>query len=69
MCVVPDMVRNGSNALTVTQAQAIWSGAGFRPENFSATRPPDNDYKVNSQSITRNQIRPCLTTTITVGNN
>lgn len=67
MCTVPDLVRGGSNALTVTQAQATWSGAGFAAANFSASRPPANDYKVGSQSIAKNQSRLCLTTVITVG--
>ena len=62
------MVLNGSNSLTVTQAQSVWTGAGFRPENFSAVRPPNNDYKVASQSIAAGQVRPCLTTTIQVDN-
>ena len=68
MCVVPDLVFSGKNALTITQAQAAWSGAGFRPENFSAVRPPSNDYNVASQSVAEGVSRPCLTTSITVDN-
>jgi hypothetical protein len=67
-CTVPQMVFNGNNAVTVTQAQGIWSAAGFRPENFSAVRPPNNDYDVEEQSIPAGSSRPCLTTTITVDN-
>jgi hypothetical protein len=63
-CTVPQMVT--SPRRTVTQAQAIWTGAGFRAENFSAVRPPNDDYRVRSQSIAAGQVRPCLTTTITV---
>jgi hypothetical protein len=68
MCTVPDLVLNGQAALTVTQAQGAWTGAGFRPENFSAVRPPNNDYDVASQSVNEGLSRPCLTTTIVVDN-
>jgi Flp pilus assembly protein TadG len=68
MCTVPQMVLNGNNALTVTQAQGAWVGAGFRQENFSATRPPNHDYRVGGQTIAAGQLRPCLTTAIEVNN-
>ena len=68
VCVVPQMVFSGRNAQTVTEAQGIWSGAGFQAANFSAVRPPNNDYDVAWQSIDAGQSRPCLTTTITVDN-
>jgi hypothetical protein len=61
-------VFSAKSALTITQAQAAWSGAGFRSENFSAVRPPSNDYDVASQSIAKGLSRPCLTTTMTVNN-
>jgi hypothetical protein len=65
-CTVPQMVT--SPRKTVTQAQALWTAAGFRAENFTASRPPNSDYQVKNQSIAANQVRPCLTTTITVSN-
>jgi hypothetical protein len=34
--------------------------------NFSAQRPPNDDYKVGSQSVARNSVAACLTTKITV---
>jgi len=68
MCTVPQMVFNGSNALAVTQAQGVWTAAGFQAANFSAVRPPNNDYNVKSQGIAAGQSRPCLTTTIQVDN-
>jgi hypothetical protein len=68
MCTVPQMVFSGANALTVTQAQGVWTAAGFQAANFSATRPPNSDYKVKSQTIANGQSRPCLTTLITVSN-
>ena len=63
MCTVPNM--HGDK---VTQAQGEWSAAGFAPANFSAVRPPNNDYTVDTQSIAANSSRPCLTTTIVVDN-
>jgi Flp pilus assembly protein TadG len=69
VCVVPQMVFSGSNARKVTEAQGLWTGAGFRAANFTAQRPPDTDYKVKNQSIAAGASRPCLTTSITVDNN
>lgn len=65
-CIVPQLVTNPKKA--VTQAQAAWSAAGFLAANFSAVRPPNNDYNVASQSLTAGLSRPCLTTTIQVDN-
>jgi hypothetical protein len=64
MCIVPNMTAQGG--LRVTEAQGAWSGAGFRSENFSAQRPPNDDYKVKTQSIQAGELEPCLTTSITV---
>jgi len=61
MCTVPNMISD-----KVTQAQGEWSSAGFNAANFFAVRPPNNDYRVASQSIGSGSSRPCLTTTITV---
>lgn len=61
-CTVPSMKN-----VEVTVAQARWTQAGFIASNFTATRPPDDDYKVKTQSIADGIVRPCLTTTITVG--
>ncbi len=47
-CTVPQ-VKNPK--ITITQAQAVWVAAGFRAANFSAARPPNNDYDVSSQTI------------------
>jgi hypothetical protein len=66
VCTVPQLVRTGSNALTVTQAQGVWVAAGFQAANFSAQRPPNNDYKVGAQNVTAGTSQPCLTTTIQV---
>jgi hypothetical protein len=66
MCTVPQLVR--TPRLKVTQAQAVWTNAGFTAANFSADRPPNNDYDVKSQSLTFGQSRPCLTTSIQVDN-
>lgn len=62
-CTVPTLTGK-----KVTVAQATWSVAGFQAANFSALRPPNNDYTVASQSIGSGLIRPCLTTTIQVDN-
>jgi hypothetical protein len=51
---------------TVTQAQGDWTGAGFQAANFSADRPPNNDYKVDSQSRSPGTQLPCLSGTVTV---
>ncbi len=61
MCTVPNMRDD-----RVTAAQGEWSANGFNPQNFSADRPPNNDYRVRSQSISFGSVRACLTTTITV---
>jgi hypothetical protein len=50
----------------VTQAQAVWTSAGFTAANFSAARPPNNDYNVGVQNLTAGLSRPCLTQTIQV---
>lgn len=63
MCAVPQM--SGVN-LTVTQAQGAWTGAHFSVANFSADRPPSNDYKVDRQSVDPGTILPCLTGTVKV---
>lgn len=63
MCTVPQM--SGVN-LTVTQAQGAWTGAHFSVANFSADRPPANDYKVGSQSVAPGTVLPCLTGTVKV---
>ncbi len=63
LCTVPTLTGK-----KVTVAQATWSGAGFQAANFSAVRPPNNDYTVASQSITAGLSRPCLITTIQVDN-
>jgi hypothetical protein len=65
MCTVPQLVT--SPRIRVTQAQATWVNAGFTAANFIVTRPPNDDYRVRSQSITAGQLRACLTTQITVG--
>jgi hypothetical protein len=68
MCTVPRLVFAGNgNKITVTEAETSWRGAGFRQENFSAARPPMNDYKVGSQTESAGASLPCLTTTIQVG--
>ena len=51
-----------------TVAQGRWSTAGFSATNFSAVRPPNNDYNVAIQSIAVGLVRPCLTTTVSVDN-
>jgi hypothetical protein len=63
-CTVPQLVR--SPKLSVTQAQAVWTSAGFTAANFSAARPPNNDYNVGVQNLTAGLSRPCLTQTIQV---
>lgn len=60
-CTVPQLTGK-----VITVAQADWSKAGFRAANFSAERPPNNDYTVGTQTISVGQVRPCLTTTIQV---
>jgi hypothetical protein len=65
-CTVPNLVRTPK--LTVTQAQVVWRNAGFQAANFTASRPPNSDYQVKSQSLAQGLSQPCLTTTITVGN-
>lgn len=62
-CTVPTMT-----GVRITVAQARWTQAGFTAANFSATRPPNSDYTVGSQSLSAGLIRPCLTTTVTVNN-
>ncbi|MEO6577969.1 MAG: TadE/TadG family type IV pilus assembly protein [Candidatus Limnocylindria bacterium] len=62
-CTVP--VLTGKK---ITVAQGDWSIAGFKAANFTAVRPPNNDYTVASQTIGVGQVRPCLTTTIQVDN-
>jgi TadE-like protein len=61
MCTVPNM-RNDR----VTAAQGEWSAAGFNALNFTAVRPPNDDYRVRNQSISWGSVRNCLTTTISV---
>jgi hypothetical protein len=34
--------------------------------NFTANRPPSNDYKVGSQSVAPGTVLPCLTGRVTV---
>lgn len=63
-CTVPQLVR--SPRISVTQAQAVWTSAGFSASNFSAVRPPNDDYRVRSQSVAAGSARPCLTATIQV---
>ena len=63
LCTVPRMWAVNH---TVTQAQGQWTGAGFMAANFSATRPPNNDYIVGSQDVSAGLSRPCLTATVTV---
>ena len=63
-CTVPQLVR--SPKISVTQAQSVWATAGFQAANFSAERPPNNDYSVGVQNLTAGLLRPCLTTTIQV---
>ena len=62
-CTVPTLT-----GYKVTVAQARWTQAGFTAANFSAVRPPNNDYTVASQSIAAGSLRACLTTTIQVDN-
>lgn len=62
-CTVPIMT-----GVKITVAQGRWSTAGFSATNFSAVRPPNNDYDVASQSIAVGAVRPCLTTTVSVDN-
>lgn len=62
-CTVPTMT-----GVRVTVAQARWVQAGFTATNFTADRPPSNDYTVVSQSLAPGLVRPCLTTTVTVDN-
>jgi hypothetical protein len=67
MCVVPQLAHQGvGQRITVTKAQGLWVCAGFAVANFSAQRPPNDDYKVGSQSVARNSVAACLTTKITV---
>ena len=54
--------------MPITQAQGVWVAAGFQAANFSAVRPPNNDYDVASQDPAAGLSRPCLTTTMTVDN-
>lgn len=62
-CTVPTMT-----GVKITVAQGRWSTAGFNPSNFTAVRPPNNDYDVASQSLAAGAVRPCLTTTVSVDN-
>lgn len=62
-CSVPTMT-----GVRVTIAQSRWTQNGFTAANFSAVRPPNSDYTVDSQSIAAGSLRPCLTTTVTVDN-
>jgi hypothetical protein len=62
-CTVPTL-----SGFEVTVAQARWVQAGFTAANFSAVRPPNNDYTVVSQSIAQGSVRACLTTSIQVDN-
>jgi Flp pilus assembly protein TadG len=67
-CTVPQMAFSGrGNALTVTEAETRWRGAGFRVENFQAVRPPMSDYMVGWQSREAGSELPCLTGTVRVG--
>ena len=66
MCTVPHLVT--MPRLKITQAQAVWTNAGFTAANFSAVRPPGNDYQVQSQSLAAGLSRPCLTASIQVDN-
>ena len=60
-CTVPTLT-----GYVVTVAQARWVQAGFTAANFTAVRPPSNDYTVRTQSIAAGTLRPCLTTLIQV---
>ena len=60
-CTVPTLT-----GVPITVAQGRWSTNGFNATNFTAVRPPSNDYTVGSQSIAPGSVRPCLTTTVTV---
>ena len=62
-CIVPTMT-----GVKITVAQGRWSTNGFSATNFSAVRPPNNDYTVVSQSLPIGAVRPCLTTTVSVDN-
>lgn len=62
-CTVPTLTGK-----KITVAQGTWSAAGFTAANFSAVRPPNNDYTIASQTIGVGQVRPCLTATIQVDN-
>ena len=44
------------------------NAAGFTAANFSAVRPPGNDYDVVSQSQPAGASRSCLTATVSVDN-
>lgn len=66
MCVVPALDTNPQ--IRVTQAEALWTNAGFTAANFDVERPPNSDYNVKNQSIPAGQQRACLTTTIMVSN-
>lgn len=60
-CIVPDM-----RGVRVTQAQALWTQAGFVASNFSAHRGPPDDYIVKTQNKNPGQVLPCLTATVQV---
>jgi hypothetical protein len=60
-CTVPTMT-----GVVITVAQGRWSTNGFSAANFSALRPPHNDYTAGNQSIAPGSVRPCLTTTVSV---
>jgi Flp pilus assembly protein TadG len=62
-CTVPTLIGHA-----VTQAQGLWTNAGFYHGNFSARRPPNNDYRVATQSRSPGAELPCQTTTILVTN-
>jgi Flp pilus assembly protein TadG len=63
LCTVPRLI-----GLAVTQAQGQWVTAGFSVGNFSAKRPPNSDYTVDTQSRAQNLSADCKTTTIRVTN-
>lgn len=62
-CLVPNFTSQGGTRTGA--ARTAWGAAGFVPVNLTVT-PPDNNYKIKSQTIPPGSQRPCSATTMTV---